>query len=182
MSIKLFQQATPKTVPQPEVFYNNIYPLQAYATEAPNKLLIPQTPRLSTIRRLVVWVSEGDLDEPGLAGNLWRLATPNGLQILFLGVANYPEEEIKIRQRMVMLKGFITDLRIWVSSMVISEQNWLASISDILHHDDMLVVCQEQAVPRSRIGAHSLGQLLCEKLDMPVYLLSGYLANSPNGA
>ena len=178
MSIRLFSDPVPTTKEQPDQIPNNIYPARVYSGIQDGKLLTPKTPRLSSIHRLVVWVSPGELDEPGLAESLWQLAIPKGLQILLVGHANTPETESRMHQRLVTLQGFLTDIRIRVSISMTTDRDWLAKLASLIHHDDLLIVCQEQYDPDSHLMPRSLGKLLCYKLDMPVYLLSGYLKQS----
>lgn len=141
-------------------------------------LLLPVGVSLPAARRLVVLMPDMDLDEAGLAWRVWSLAAPNSLAVLYLGSARSETEEPRARRRLATIAALTRDERVMVKTMLALEANWLGALRPVLRSGDVIVCHAEQTLWSWR-GARLLGSGLCQALQSPVHLLSGFYRKAP---
>ena len=141
-------------------------------------LLLPEGVGLPAARRLVVLVPDVDLDETALARRIWSLASPNKLSVLYQGVARSPADEPRARRRLATLAALTRDDSIKAGTGLALETDWLGALMPQLCSGDLIVCHAEQKLSSWR-GTLPLGGQLCQALQAPVHLLSGFYAGDP---
>jgi hypothetical protein len=125
------------------------------------------------MRRLVVLVPDGSLDENALAHKIWRLASISSLQVLFLGLSSDEENAPYFRRRLALLAAAINQGEVRARANVVVGEDWNRAVKNVLHSGDLLVCFARHMIPYRAIGRRNIGEVLAASFDVPVYLLGG---------
>lgn len=136
-------------------------------------LLFPESPVLTSSRRLVVLIPRGDFAEDILVRRIWRLASASGLGVLYLTLC--PDEEYipHYRRRLTNLAMMTSDNKLRACANVISENNWGDVVKRIQQPGDLLVCMTNHQVAQNLIKRRKLGEKLIQISKAPVYMLGG---------
>lgn len=147
------------------------------------RLLIPASKPLPPAQRLVVLVPNVDVDEVELAHRVWSLASPRGLDVLFLSVIEETWEEPQARRRLATLAAVTRDKGTRIETHLEVSHNWLQTVENLRQRGDLIVCHAEQKLPRwgLNLGRQSLAQAIVSKLNHPTYVLSGFYPELPTG-
>ncbi|GEM_PF-415091 len=127
--------------------------------------------RLVSAKRLIVLVPnwDVDVDEVEIARQVWELAVPLGLAVLFLGLCKDITEELSMHRRLATLASLTRDPRLSVDTRLEIGRNWMRRVKAILHSGDVVVCQAEQRVGLRRVPLHEL----LTKLNAPIWTLEG---------
>ncbi|MBI2757813.1 MAG: hypothetical protein HYX49_03960 [Chloroflexi bacterium] len=125
--------------------------------------------RLVSAKRLIVLVPNWDVDEVEIARQVWKLAMPLGLAVLFLGLCTDITEELSMHRRLATLASLTRDPRLSVDTRLEIGRNWMRKLKAILQSGDVVVCHAEQRVGFWRI---TLREQL-SKLNAPIWTLEG---------
>ena len=128
---------------------------------------------ISSTRRLVVLVIDVDGAEIELARRIWLLASPRGLDVLYLSLVKDLSEEPAARRRLTTLAALTRDARTHVETAVSLDHDWLLAVRGILHPQDVIICASEQMASTRGLRRQPLDQALASALQTPVYLMSG---------
>jgi hypothetical protein len=142
-------------------------------------LLIPADQPLPPARRLVVLVPNVDVDEAALATQIWSLASPRSLAILFLGIFRGPETESVARRRLALLAAITRDDWTRVETRLEAAGNWPQLVRRYWQSGDLVVCHAEQMLSGWGGERRSLAQTIVDALNTPVYVLAGFYAGLP---
>ncbi len=146
---------------------------------ATGALLIPADQPLPPARRLVVLVPNVDVDEPELATRIWSLASPRGLEVLFLSIFRSPETELLARRRLTLLAAITRDDWAHVETRLDLEGDWMCAVRRIWEPGDLVVCHAEQVLTGWGLRRRSLAKTIGSALNTPVYVLSGFYPELP---
>jgi hypothetical protein len=145
----------------------------------PTSLLVltlpPELP-VQTGGRLIILVPDQDIDETGLARQVWDLAVPARLSVLFLCLCSQAEQEYGLRRKLAALAGLTRDDRISVGVQFEFGRDWLGELRSIQRPGDIVLCHAEQVIG---LRQKPLSRLLDSALDLPVYVIAGYYVPSP---
>jgi hypothetical protein len=132
------------------------------------------------VRRLVVLVPPAGLDSNGLVRQIHFLAEPCELGVHLLCVPGpAPDCEAAMRLRLATLGSSIRSRRVEVTTSVVSRQGWLGAVREVWRPGDIVLCCAEQTVTTAVSGRRLLCQVMEAALDVPVFVLTGLLDESP---
>jgi hypothetical protein len=145
-----------------------------------------RTERLSAsrapLRRLVVLVPEGALDEAALARQVWALAAASARVVLYLGLSHGAGDEPLVRRRLASLAALTRDDQLIVRTRLATEPNWLAAARAVQLPGDEWACAAGQAAPRwGPFGRQPLSAALAARLGGQVHDLAGVAAEPRAG-
>jgi hypothetical protein len=154
---------------------------QANTSKKPQDyLLVPDMKSYAPIRRMVVIVPAGELDERRLGLEIGKIALPGRMDIVFLALAFDPETDKALRRRLVSLTSFVEDRQIRASTRLAFRESWVQAVKEIWQEGDLLVCIQGHRTASSLLARTELGQHLVSALGVPVYVLTAVqLSNEP---
>ncbi|HLF28471.1 MAG TPA: hypothetical protein VJG32_19225 [Anaerolineae bacterium] len=129
-----------------------------------------------SVQRLIVLAPDLESGESELAQRIWLLASPRGLEILYVSLYKTVASEPLVRRQLATLAALTRDRRTRVETLVVLEHDWLPAIRQVWRAGDLIVCHQEQL--------HAAKESLASALPGPVYLLSGWYqrpAPEPSG-
>ena len=144
-------------------------------------LLIPEGASLPPAHRLLVLIPNLDVDEVELARRIWSLASPGGLEVLFLGMVRDDHEESRARRRLATLAAITRDNQTHVETQLQFGRHWLQVVRPVWKPGDLIVCHTEQTVLAWGLVRRSLDATLVSALNVPVYVLSGFYPETPSG-
>ncbi len=125
---------------------------------------------IGTGRRLLVLVSESEMDTASAARRIWELANAFGSRVQFLGLCADAAQESALRRQLVSLSAMVKDGKISTEVSVEFGSNWVEAVKRNLQAEDMVVCFAEQ---RAGLTRKPLSQILESNLKATVYVLSG---------
>ena len=126
--------------------------------------------------RLLVLVSETEMDTVRAAHRIWELARTYGGRVLFLGLCTDPTQESALRRKLISLSAMVQDGRTATDSLVEFGTSWVDAVRRNLQAGDMIVCFAEQ---RAGLARRPLSQMLESNLSATVYVLSGLSETDP---
>lgn len=130
---------------------------------------------LTSIRRLIVLVPDLEVDQAELARQIWELASPPGLAVLFFSLCTDISNESHMNRRLIALAAMTREPRVHVETRLEFGRNWIHAIRKIFSPGDIVVCPAEQSLGWRR---KPLGQIL-EAAHVPVWTLSGFYSLTP---
>jgi hypothetical protein len=156
------------------------YPSQETEEFRSDIFIAPPRLPLSPIRRLVVLMPEGSMDENALAQKIWRLASISSVQVVFLGLSPDHECAPSIRRRLALLAAAMNQGALRARGNVYVVQNWKSAVQKVLRSGDLLVCLDNHTIPYLVIGRKKLGESMASTFGVPVYMLAGFpVGHSP---
>lgn len=155
------------------------YALQERAEARRDRLIAPENYPLQATRRLLVVTPEGELEDETLARRVWQLASPAGLQVLFLGRTTKAENTAAVRRRVALLAAAVQQGEVEARASVASGKSWQQAVQEALRVGDVLVCVGEHRVRQLGLRRQRLGEVLATAFMAPVYLIGG-LAVGPS--
>ena len=137
-------------------------------------LLIPDGKPLPPARRLVVLIPDVSTDESELARRIWSLASPRGLEVLYLGLCRDPYREPRARRRLASLAAMTRDDWAHVETRLALGGDWVRTVQAAYRSGDLIVCHAEQTVSAWRFAHKPLSHAMLSALNSPVYVLSGF--------
>ena len=166
-----------KPRPEPPPIHENgtIFPATPAADSSPGEtsgvagLFHVEGGRLVSAKRLIVLVPNWEVDEVEIARQVWELAVPLSLAVLFLGLCQDLTEELSMHRRLATLASLTRDPRLSVETRLEIGRNWLRKLKAIYAPGDVVVCHAEQRTGLRRIPLHEA----LAKSDVPVWTLAG---------
>ena len=141
-----------------------------------------QTTRME-VRRLIVLVPDQGADGNSLAQQVWTLAAPCQLQVLFLCAPESDAyQESTIYLRLITLASQIRNDQVQVDTCIEPELNWVQAVMRHWEPGDIVICCAEQTYKTVSHGKQPLWQILEHTLGVPVFVLQGMYAQESIGA
>lgn len=135
-----------------------------------------QTTRMD-VRRLIVLVPDQGADGNQLARQVWTLAAPCQLQVLFLCAPESDAyQESTVYLRLITLASQIRNDQVQVDTCIEPELNWVQAVLRHWEPGDIVICCAEQTYKTSTHGKQPLWQILEHTLGVPVFVLEGMYA------
>ncbi len=128
---------------------------------------------ISNVRRLVVCLPAGGVDEAVLARRIWQLAASSGLNVLYVTLVPKENQAASQHRRLAELSILSGDRAVRARGEVSRAKSWLPALKDILQPGDLLVCLAGHQVKEGFAHRVSLGWQLAERLSCPVYVLGG---------
>jgi hypothetical protein len=160
-------------------------PLSAFSTNTPplhpadTALLFIPDSELPPARRLLVLVP-GLTTSTELANQVWSLASPKELAVLFVGAAWESNDQYAMRRLLATLAAATRDGRLQVETRLISGKDWLEAVRTLWQPGDLVVCHREQAITAWGFERLPLAEALATTLNAPVYVLSGFYPKPPS--
>ena len=120
-------------------------------------------------RRLLVVVSDSEMDSPAAARKIIEVASAFRSGILFLGLCADEMQEPSLRRQLITLSAMIRDANVPFESKVESGKDWLQLIRSNWREGDVLVCFNGQGAGARR---GSLAALLESNFPATVYVLN----------
>lgn len=139
-----------------------------------NSLLIPEDRPLPPARRLLVLISDVNTDEAELARRIWSLASPRGLEVLYLGLCRDSYQEPRARRRLASLAAMTRDDWAHVETRLELGQDWVWAVKAAYRADDLIVCHARQSVSAWGFVRKPLSHVILSALNSAVYVLSGF--------
>ncbi len=127
-------------------------------------------------RRLVVLVPGLSADDASLAQQIWALASPRQLAVLYLGLCADSAHEPGLRRRLTTLAALTRDAWVSVETRLDLGTNWIRSVKGVWQAGDIVVCHAEQ---RTGFWRRPLSRALVSTLDGPVCTLAGFYPQPP---
>lgn len=121
-------------------------------------------------RRLIVLVPDLGIDDAEMARQIWEIASPPRLTVLYLGLCRHSAEEAQMQRRLITLSALTSDPRVSVKTRLEFGNAWPPKVKATLRADDIIVCHAEQ---RAGFWHTPLSRVL-ETLGAPVWTLSGF--------
>lgn len=153
LPLRLLDESRPAPIPHPDIA----------------SVLHVEDGRLVSARRLIVLVPDWDVDEVEIARQVWELAVPLGLAVLFLGLCKDITEELSMHRRLATLASLTRDPRLSVETRLETGRHWVRKLKAILRSGDVIVCHAEQRMGIWHIPAHKA----LANLDAPIWTLEG---------
>lgn len=132
------------------------------------------------VRRLVVLVPDQGADGVDLARQIWALAEPCELPVLFLcALKGGDAREAAARLRLATLAAQVRDDHIAVNTIVMSNRSWVVAVRQQWQDGDLVLCCADQTVPTVYGGRQLLCHVLESALGIPVFVLAGLYTEAP---
>ena len=167
-----FQASMSELSPQLLALLPEISGLTATGLEG-DVILIPDDLPMAPIRRLVVLIPPGEVDERSLARRVYHLASSSHNNVIYLAID--PESEISPLQRrqLASLASLTTGKDVYIEVKLCAEKTWFQALDKILGPGDLLVCLADHPVYDYFILRRKLGERLAGHVTVPVYLLNG---------
>jgi len=140
----------------------------------PSALPPVEMQRIIPSGRLIVLVSETEMDISLLAHKVWELANSVGCHVQFLGLCRDAVQEPSLRRRLITLSAMVQDGYLFTDIKVEHGKNWLDIVRSNWQPGDVLACIAEQ---RTGWMHQPLTQILEAKLGASVVVLSGLHEN-----
>jgi hypothetical protein len=126
--------------------------------------------------RLLVLVSNGDVDNVNLTREIWRIAKPQKLEVVLLTLCANFEQEARLRRGLITMAAMIRDETICADFQVRYGANWLTLVMQEWRYGDILICSSEQYIGLRR---RLLSQVLSSKLKTSVQIIFASRAPKP---
>lgn len=127
---------------------------------------------LTDTRRLLVLVSDLDVDETVLGHSVWDIARPAKLDVLYLCVIRHWDDELQAFHKTTRLCAVTHDPRIHVESLLKGEIDVFKAITDVYRTGDLIICDESQEISKHIFWRKSLSKALTDKLHVPVMPIS----------
>ncbi|HEY3342924.1 MAG TPA: hypothetical protein VGK81_12935, partial [Anaerolineae bacterium] len=132
------------------------------------------------VNRLIVLVPDQGADGNELARQVWQLAAPCELPVLFvcaLGAEGCRESAVRLR--MATMAALIRDEHVNVSTQIVPHASWVTAVRHLWQPGNLVLCCAEQKVQTLASGKRPLWQVLEFALEAPVFVLAGLYTEPP---
>lgn len=141
-------------------------------------ILIPDPLPGISIKRLVVLIPDGEIEEKDFAKRIWLLASGLGLNVFYLALSVADPWEAYQRRRAASLAHLTSGYEVRAHAEVSNEKNWQRAYGKMKRPGDLIVCLEGAKVTWQLLRRRSLGALLAETTGVPVYMMSGVKAGS----
>lgn len=131
---------------------------------------------LTTLPRLIVLVPYQEMDDNKLARQVWTLAAPSCLKVLYMGLCPNTAKEYHLRRRLATLVAITRDDRVFAEAQLELENDWLRTVKAVWCPGDIIVCHAEQTVGLRR---RPISQVLLSTLQAPTCILNGFYSPPP---
>lgn len=140
--------------------------------------LIKDDQPLPQANRLIILVPDLSIDHIALGRRIWDLASINGSKVVYLSVVKSFDEELRALRKVAALSAVTRDVFIDVETHVQFNKSWQKALQRMVKSGDIAICIDCHVVPARIFGHKPLGDLLAEKLNLPVYVLSNSATRS----
>jgi hypothetical protein len=124
---------------------------------------------LDTGRRLLVIVSDSEMDTPATARRILEVAQAFESRVLFLGLTTDRLQESSLRRQLITLSTMVRDANLPFELKIETGRDWLDLIKSHWHEGDVLVCLAGQRAGTRRT---MLGPLLQTNFSSTVYVIN----------
>jgi hypothetical protein len=168
----LFQASKAGLSPQLLALVPGIGKLTAAALDG-DVILIPDHLQVAQIRRLVVLIPPGDIDEQSVARRVYQLASGSRNNVLYLAMDPEGEQSPFQRRQLASLASLTTGKDVYSEVKLCVEKTWFQALEKILAPGDLLVCLADHTVFNYFFLRRKLGERLAGQVTVPVYLVNG---------
>jgi len=141
-------------------------------------LSAPDTPDLEPAGWLLVIIPSIEADLSAATRRIWELANEGGKRVRFLGLYENTIQELVLRRQLSGISAMIQGSGIHTETEYIFGSDWVEAVYSHSHAGD-IVACL--ANHRSGRLNRSVGDILQENIDLPIYILSSsYIRTGAN--
>ena len=123
---------------------------------------------LSNARRLIVLVTDLDVDEIALGRRIWDIAKPARIDVTYLCVVRHWGDELKATHKLAQLLSITNDPMFRTEILVKAEISWLKAIREIQRPGDLILCDASQGMPNHFLWRKPLNRVLSGRLQIPV--------------
>jgi hypothetical protein len=136
-------------------------------------ILVPDDLLIAPIRRLVILIPSGEIDERSLARRVYRLASASHNNVLYLAMDPENERSPFQRRQLASLASLTSGKDLYIEAKLCVEKTWFQALDKILSPGDLLVCLAEHPIFDYFFLRRRLGERLAGHVSVPVYLLNG---------
>jgi len=129
----------------------------------------------SAPQRHIVLIPQQEIDDNGLARQLWNHIMPCEAIVIYLGLCSDISTEYRLRRRLATLAAITRDNNILVETRLEVGNDWLKAIKNIWQPGDLIICHAEQT---NGIRHRPLSEVLLSTLGAPVCILEGFYSPS----
>lgn len=167
-----FQASKASLSPQLLTLVPGIGKLTAAALDG-DVILIPDNLQVAQIRRLVVLIPPGYIDEQSVARRVYQLASGSRNDVLYLAMDPEGEQSPFQRRQLASLGSLTTGKDVHTEVKLCVEKTWFQALEKILTPGDLLVCLADHPVFDYFFLRRKLGERLAGQVTVPVYLVYG---------
>jgi hypothetical protein len=119
--------------------------------------------------RLLVLISEDDLDNFYLSRQIWEIARPQKTEVVLLALCRDPDQEPHLRRGLTTMAAIIRDDAVCVDFQIGHEKNWLSLIKQEWRPGDLLVCGSEHYIG---LSGRPLSKILSSHFNTNVRVFS----------
>jgi hypothetical protein len=124
----------------------------------------------STCKLIVLFPASAPVS-PDQANRIWEIARSKQVNVLLLGLTNDFGEESQLRRKLITMAAIIRYPGVSTDLKVEHGTDWVRQVKRIWQAGDIIACYEDQKL---RFNHKSLDQVLRSKLNVPIYMLSGY--------
>lgn len=119
-------------------------------------------PASGPVRRLVVVVPGLHVPETDLAQSVWQMAAPEGLPVVYAGLAGGPGSEAPLRRLLANLAALTRGGRVEASARLLDAPDWATGLRRLRQPGDLALYLAGHGVPtgRLRLGRQPIEHVL----------------------
>jgi hypothetical protein len=170
--LSTFQASMSELSPQLLALVPEIRELTATGLDG-DVILVPDDLLMAPIRRLVVLIPPGEIDERSLARRVYQLASSSQNNVIYLAMDPENEQYPFQRRQLASLASLTTGKDVYTEVKLCGEKTWFQALDKILVPGDLLVCLADHPVYDYFILRRKLGERLAGHVTVPVYLLNG---------
>jgi hypothetical protein len=140
---------------------------------ASETVLLPAGQRVTSLRRILVLVPDGQIDQEFLVSRVQRLVGSADLDVLYISLSVSPDEDWRAFRHLVGLLTASVETGLRVRTQLLAKGEWLPVLREIVQSGDLIVCHAEQSPRRWKDPHRTLGWWVASTLNVPVYVLSG---------
>jgi hypothetical protein len=167
-----FQASMSELSPQLSALIPGIGRLTAAALDG-DAILIPDDLPVNPIRRLVVLIPPGDINEQSVARRVYQLASGSRNNVMYLALDPRGEQAPFRRRQLASLASLTTGKDVNTEVKLCIEKTWFQALDKILAPGDLLVCLADHLIFDYFFLRRKLGEQLAGHVSVPVYLANG---------
>jgi hypothetical protein len=129
-----------------------------------------------TAHRLIVLVSESEMDTSSAARKIWELANTLGSSVQFLGLCKDETREPSLRRQIIAMSTMVGTGNVSVESKIEFGSNWLNFVKTNWNKGDVVACFAEH---RAGFTNRPMRQILESNLNATVYVLPQFQYETP---
>ncbi len=145
---------------------------------ASETVLLPADPQVTSLRRILVLLPDGRIDQERLVSRVQHLVEYTDLEVLYIGLRLGPDEDWRGFRQLAELLTASVKAGLRVQTRLLAKGEWLPILRGIVEPGDLILCHAEQSARQSKDPYGTLGWWVASSLNVPVYVLSGMYTQS----